>query len=52
MDLALTPAQRQLKARAEALADGEIARRAAEIDRSEAYPWENGPRSSPRASWV
>jgi 3-sulfinopropanoyl-CoA desulfinase len=41
MDLALTPAQRQLKARAEALADGEIARRAAEIDRSEAYPWEN-----------
>ena len=41
MDLALTPAQRQLKARAEALADGEIARRAAEVDRSEAYPWEN-----------
>jgi 3-sulfinopropanoyl-CoA desulfinase len=41
MDFALTPAQRQLKARAAALADGEIARRAAEVDRSEAYPWEN-----------
>ncbi|HUI17829.1 MAG TPA: 3-sulfinopropanoyl-CoA desulfinase [Alphaproteobacteria bacterium] len=41
MDWALTSAQRQLKARAEALADGEIARRAAEVDRSEAYPWEN-----------
>ena len=41
MDFALTPAQRQLKARAEALAEGEIAARAAEVDRSEAYPWEN-----------
>ncbi|MFI4988413.1 MAG: 3-sulfinopropanoyl-CoA desulfinase [Alphaproteobacteria bacterium] len=41
MDFALTPAQLALKARAVALADGEIAARAAEVDRSEAYPWDN-----------
>ncbi len=41
MDFQLTPAQRALQARARALADGEIAARAAEIDRSEAYPWDN-----------
>ena len=37
----LTAAQKALQARARALAQGAIAPRAAEIDRSEAYPWEN-----------
>ena len=41
MDFQLTQAQRQLQARAAALADGVIRARAAEVDRSEAYPWEN-----------
>jgi alkylation response protein AidB-like acyl-CoA dehydrogenase len=41
MEFHLTPAQRALQARAAALADGEIAARAAETDRSEAYPWDN-----------
>lgn len=41
MDFQFTSAQRALQARAQALADGEIFRRAAEIDRSEAYPWDN-----------
>ena len=41
MEFPLTPAQRALEARARALADGAIARRAAEVDRSEAYPWDN-----------
>jgi alkylation response protein AidB-like acyl-CoA dehydrogenase len=41
MTFELTPAQRALQARAAALADGEIAARAAEVDRSEGYPWEN-----------
>ncbi len=37
----LTEAQRELRRRARALAESEIAPRAAEIDRSEAYPWAN-----------
>lgn len=37
----LTEAQADLQARARALADGPIAARAAEIDRTEAYPWDN-----------
>ncbi|HFQ15185.1 MAG TPA: acyl-CoA dehydrogenase, partial [Rhodobacteraceae bacterium] len=37
----LTPTQRQLQEAARALAEREIAPRAAEIDRSEAYPWDN-----------
>src|SRR5208282_5542074 len=41
MDFQLTQAQHQLQARAAALADGVIRARAAEVDRSEAYPWEN-----------
>src|SRR5690242_426477 len=41
MQFDLTPAQRDLQARARALAEGEIAGRAAEIDRTEEYPWEN-----------
>jgi len=41
MEFQLTAAQRALQARARALAEGEIAARAAEIDRSEAYPWDN-----------
>src|SRR5690348_1789914 len=40
MDFDLTPAQRDLQKRARALA-GAIAARAAEIDRSEEYPWDN-----------
>ena len=37
----LTDAQLELQARAKALADGPIRERAAEIDRTEAYPWDN-----------
>ncbi len=37
----LTPEQQALQQKARALAEGEIARRAAEIDRTEQYPWEN-----------
>ena len=40
MDFELTPEQRDLQTRAGALA-GEIAAGAAEIDRSEEYPWDN-----------
>ena len=40
MDFDLTPDQRDLQERARTLA-GEIATRAAEIDRSEEYPWDN-----------
>ena len=38
MQFALTPAQRTLQARAQELA---LAVRAAEIDRTEEYPWDN-----------
>ncbi len=41
MDHRLSNAQEDLKARARALAEGDIAARAAEVDRSEAYPWGN-----------
>jgi 3-sulfinopropanoyl-CoA desulfinase len=41
MDFDLSPAQKALQEKARALAEGEIARRAAEIDRTEQYPWEN-----------
>ncbi|HUJ75691.1 MAG TPA: acyl-CoA dehydrogenase family protein, partial [bacterium] len=37
----LTPAQQDLQARARALAQGPIAAHAAEVDRSEQYPWAN-----------
>ena len=37
----LTNAQQELKERARALAESQFAARAAEIDRSEAYPWDN-----------
>ena len=37
----LTPDQQDLRARAQALAEAVIAPRAAEVDRSEAYPWDN-----------
>src|SRR5690606_35103681 len=37
----LTPERERLKARARELAQGEIAARAAEVDRSEQYPWPN-----------
>ncbi len=37
----LSAARQELKERAAALAVGEIAGRAAEVDRSEAYPWDN-----------
>lgn len=40
MDFELSPAQRSLQARARELARGPVAERAAEIDRSEAYPWD------------
>jgi alkylation response protein AidB-like acyl-CoA dehydrogenase len=41
MNFDLTPAQRALQEKARALAEGEIAARAAEIDRTEQYPWDN-----------
>jgi alkylation response protein AidB-like acyl-CoA dehydrogenase len=41
MQFALTPAQRTLKGKARELASGRIAERAAEIDRTEQYPWDN-----------
>ena len=41
MPLELSTAQRDLQARARDLARTVIAPRAAEVDRSEAYPWEN-----------
>jgi len=41
MQFDLTPAQQALQAKASALARGPIAARAAEIDRSEEYPWDN-----------
>ena len=41
MSLSLTPAQLKLQQRARALAESEIAPRAAEVDRSESYPWDN-----------
>ena len=41
MDFTLSPEQEQLQARARELAVDELATRAFEIDRSEAYPWEN-----------
>ena len=41
MQFDLTPAQRALQAKARELARGPIAERAAEIDRSEEYPWDN-----------
>ena len=41
MDFALSPDQRALQARARELAEGVFAARAAGIDRTEAYPWNN-----------
>jgi len=41
MQFELTPEQRALQAKVRALARGPIAARAAEIDRSEQYPWDN-----------
>jgi 3-sulfinopropanoyl-CoA desulfinase len=41
MQFDLTPAQRTLQAKARELARGPIAGRAAEIDRTEQYPWDN-----------
>jgi alkylation response protein AidB-like acyl-CoA dehydrogenase len=41
MQFDLTPAQRALQAKARELARGPIAERAAEIDRTEQYPWDN-----------
>src|SRR5229473_263500 len=41
MDFELSPGQRQLQARARALAETHIAPRAEEIDRTEAYPWDH-----------
>ncbi len=39
--LRLTKEQLELQARARSLAEGQIAPRAAEVDRSESYPWKN-----------
>ncbi|MGI9415091.1 MAG: 3-sulfinopropanoyl-CoA desulfinase [Hyphomicrobiales bacterium] len=41
MNFELTTGQRDLQARARELAQGEIAARAAETDRTERYPWDN-----------
>ena len=41
MQFDLTPPQRALQAKARELGRGGIAERAAEIDRTEQYPWDN-----------
>ena len=41
MQYDLTPAQRALQGKARELARGPIAQRAAEIDRTEQYPWDH-----------
>lgn len=41
MDFQLDPERQKLRARARELAQGEIAGRAADVDRSEQYPWDN-----------
>lgn len=41
MHCGLSDAEEDLRRRAEALSKGSIAARAAEVDRSEAYPWDN-----------
>ena len=41
MDFQLSKSQEELRARARALAEAEMAPRAAEIDRTEAYPWDH-----------
>ena len=41
MDFQLTPDQRRLQGRARELARGQVRDRAAEVDRSEEYPWDN-----------
>ncbi len=41
VDFSLTPEQTSLRDRAREVAQGPIAARAAEVDRSETYPWEN-----------
>ncbi|MBM3650198.1 MAG: acyl-CoA dehydrogenase [Alphaproteobacteria bacterium] len=40
-DFALTPDQQELQARARDLARGPVAANAAQVDRTEAYPWDN-----------
>ena len=41
MEPKLSLEQERLRGRARELAEGEIAARSAEVDRSEAYPWDN-----------
>ena len=41
MSLGLSPEQVKLQARARELAAGPVTKRAAEVDRSEQYPWDN-----------
>jgi 3-sulfinopropanoyl-CoA desulfinase len=41
MDFQLTASQEELRERARALAEAEMAPRAAEVDRTEAYPWDH-----------
>jgi alkylation response protein AidB-like acyl-CoA dehydrogenase len=41
MQFDFTPAQRALQGKARELARGRIAKRAAEIDRTEQYPWDH-----------
>src|ERR1700724_574924 len=40
-DFERSPAQKELQARARALAETHMAPRAAEVDRTEAYPWDH-----------
>ena len=47
MDFELSPAQQDLQARARAMAEADMAPRAAEIDRTEAYPWDQVERLRP-----
>jgi alkylation response protein AidB-like acyl-CoA dehydrogenase len=41
MDFELSPTQKELQARARAMAEAHMAPRAAEIDRTETYPWDH-----------
>src|SRR5260370_38224152 len=41
MDFELWPAKKELQTRARALAETHMAPRAAEVDRTEAYPWDH-----------
>jgi alkylation response protein AidB-like acyl-CoA dehydrogenase len=52
MDMKLSPEQLKLRSAARELAEAEFAARAAEIDRTEAYPFDNVAALKAAASWA